>query len=101
MDSQTLMDLVMAGLGVAAAPIIILFVNIAKRFGLKSDDAPLAAATIGIVLGSMLAFEIGGTSVLSALVGIAAGINIGYAAVGLHTSNKKKKLDETGIAHID
>jgi hypothetical protein len=101
METQTLMDLVMAGLGISAAPIIMLLVNVMKRFGLNSDDAPTAAAFVGMVLGLMVAFELGGTSVLSALVGIAAGINIGYAAVGIHTSNKKKKVDETGMAHID
>ena len=101
MEAETLMSLVGAGLGIAAAPIIILIVNALKRAGMKSDDAPLAAAGIGMVIGILLAFEIGGTSVLNALVGIAAGINVGYAAVGLHNSNQKKKGDESGAVQID
>jgi len=101
MEAETLMSLVVAGLGIASAPIIILIVNALKRAGMASEDAPLAAACTGMVLGLLLAFEIAGTSVINAMVGIAAGINVGYAAVGLHTSNKKKNIDESGAAQID
>jgi hypothetical protein len=102
MDIQVLNDMVIAGLGVAAAPIIIYMVDVLKVVGkMPSKYAPYAAAGVGIVLGILLSVEIGGNNVMSIMVGVAAGINAGFASVGLHTTSKSKNKDESGADLID
>ena len=88
-------NMVAVSLQAAAVPIIIILVNLSKRLGLKSSDAPYAAGAIGAALGIAVSFEMQGVSFMSALMGISAGITVGLASVGTHTISTKK--EETGL----
>lgn len=77
-------------LGVAAVPLILGIVEVAKRAGLAARYAGVAALVLGTGLGIAVATETGDTSLLAGGIG---GASVGLAAAGAW-STAKNALEE-------
>ena len=74
----------------------------ADRFGFKKVLIIAYLAYLPSILLLIFTKSFSGIALTMLCIGLAAGINVGFAAIGLHTSSKRKpKVDETGIAQID
>ena len=79
-----------AWLGVAAVPLILGVVEVAKRAGLPNRFAGLVALVLGVVLGVAVAAETGDVSPLAGGLG---GASVGLAAAGAWSTVKNVTED--------